>query len=638
MRVFDYNGRRIVIYERCPMEEKKIRIKWINIKTRQHENIHEVSEDKKWTTSFGMFIENHWNEKIPIKARIEISYEDAGFKTMEENMVLDQQEINHFNIHEIVSAPIEWSTETPVRYDVKVTIYNALGEVLDSHMTYMGFAGQEPFVERQEAIVYYHESGSSAFDDIMCMKQLNIQKIYYCAWEKQEAFYNLCDTYGIKVIDVLPYVEIKPQSIYQIEEYYGLYSNHPCIERYIVSPLMTKSDYYLVKEITSKNRIDIGEYPDISIMPWNRGFRQSRDYEESGLPQIEDSGWLFNSLNQSRPITRVIKKEQQRLQFELNLDQMEILIKSHYAYIDTQGFLLGYEVLEDGISVYKNIEEPLDIQPKSQYRLRLDLSAIDFNMNCQYDLNVFATLAQDTDYEKAGYIFAMEQFRLRTSQKMMEIAPSGLPMRVQAKHRKLFLEGERFSCNISRQTGEILNFALGSKELFLKPLRMECRIGEEEKSHALQFKGYTLHAVDNGTEVICSYKIKGYKGGLEVIFLMNGKNEVIMQIKPSETVPLKATHLFLRLNDSGDAISYFGKGPDDNTLQYNEGAYLGIFDIDALRVDIKRCDVQWMTIGDYEFEVSPSTTCHCKIKKDVNQFTDIEFEFVGTMPTIKMEV
>jgi hypothetical protein len=620
------------------MGEKKIRIKWLNIKARKLDNSHDFSNDEPWIISFSMFIENYWSERIPIKARIEIRNQNAGFKIMEENMVLDPQESNHFNIHEEVVNPVKWTTEMTFIYDVYVTIFNALGDQVDTYTTQMGFVGDEPFVKKQEALVYYHENEADALDDIMCMKQVNIRKIYYCAWEKKESFYQLCDIHGIKIIDVLPYVEISPQSIYQIEEYYGLYSNHPSVERWIVAPIMKKSDYYLVKEIASKNRIEIGEYPDTNTISWTRGFRQSREYEESGLPAIPESGWLFNSLNQSRPIMRVIKKQNQGFSFQINLDEMEVIIESHYLYKGTLDVLFGYEVLEDGVSILKKIQDPMDISPGEQEGILLKLDAIDYNTNCQYDLNVFATLAQDTEYEKAGYIIAMEQFRLRDSQKVMAIVSSDLPVRVQEKHRKLFLEGERVSCNISRQNGEILNLAIGSKEIFLKPMLIECLLGEDSKPGTLQFKGYSHGSASNGTEVVCTYKVKGYKGLVDVLYLMNGKNEIIVKIKASDTIPLKAVRLAIRMNDPGDAIRYFGKGPDDNTKQYNEGAYLGLFDIDAQKVDIERCDVQWMAIGEYGFDIDSATVCNCKIKKDSNHFVDIAIELIGAPAMLKIEV
>ena len=619
------------------MGEKKIKIKWINVKARKTEDLQNFSKDKRWIMSLSMFIENYWNERLPIKARIEIENQGTSFKKMEENMVLDPQESNHFNIHEDIMNPEEWTTETRVIYDVFVTIFNALGDKLDSFTTQMGFVGEEPFIEKQEPIVYYQESEGEALDDILYMKQFNIHKIYYCAWEKKDAFYQLCDTHGIRIIDVLPYVEIKPQSIYQIEEYYGLYANHPCVERWIVAPIMKKNDYYLVKEIASKNRIEIGEYPDTHLIKWDMGFRQSRDYEESGLPSIPEDRWLFNSLKQSRPIARMMKKKHQRFDFTFDAQAMEVMIESHYLYREVTDILFGYEVLEDGISIFKDAKESFKIPASHSQSLALHLEGITYNPNCQYDINIFASLAEDTYYEKAGYIIAMEQFRLQNSQKQLTVATSDLPVRVQEKHRKLFLEGERFSCNISRQNGEMLNLALGSKEIFLKPMRIACFFDEEAPA-VLQFKGYTHQNTTHGTEVVCAYKVKGHKGRLQVIYFINGKNEMLVKLVVPENIKLKSTHLDIRLNDPGDAIRYFGKGPEDNTDKYSEGSYMGLFDIDSIRVDIERCDVQWLAIGDYEFEIDPDTQCNFKIKKDINQYVDIKIELMNSPIVLKIGI
>ncbi len=618
------------------MKENKVYIKWVNINTRRQSDEEEGNE-QEWTASFCVLIENRLKEKVPVQGQIELSGENGNFIMSKENMVLNQQDVSQFNIHETVFQPVEWSTENPQYYKVTVTLRNAVGKVLDTYQTVMGFVKEEPFVNQREPIVYYQEPEATIYDDVMAMKKLNIQKIYYCGQDKKEEIYNLCDQYGIRVIDILPYTEIQPQSIYEIESYYGKYWNHPCIESTCVSPKMTQANYYLAKEIALKQRIHICTYQDENTIVWKRGFRRSKAYEASGLPHISEEQWIYNSLNQKKPMGRVIKKENQRMNFEWFKEEQVIKVINTYMEQPLEEILIGYEILEDGISIHKNFDENFEIQPGKTQEIAVDLLAIDMNIYCQYDLTVFSVLGQDAAYEKAGYILAMEQFSLQETKKTMEISPQETPMDIQKKQRKLFLEGKRQRCNIQRNTGELLNFAFQKGEFLLKPLEISYYIGEEGVAHDIQFKKYSLYERDNETEVMCEYKAKGYKGRITLCYVLNGEREFLLRVKVPQTIPLQKVCMHFRVNNSGDEISYFGKGPENNVKPYDLGAYLGVFDVDSMEVDMEREDVRWLIIGNYEFEIDPLTQCYCRIKKDANQFTDIMFELAGEQVSIKVE-
>jgi beta-galactosidase len=117
-----------------------------------------------------------------------------------------------------VAHPAKWSAETPNLYTLLVTLREAGGRVLEVVPVRIGFrrveiAGGELLVNGQAVLlkgVNRHEHDpdrghaitvESMLTDIRLMKQSNINAVRTCHYPNQPIWYDLCDEYGLYLID-----------------------------------------------------------------------------------------------------------------------------------------------------------------------------------------------------------------------------------------------------------------------------------------------------------------------------------------------------------------------------------------------------------------------------------------------------
>ncbi len=114
--------------------------------------------------------------------------------------------------------PLKWSSEKPNLYKALLTLKDSKGKVLEITSTNVGFKK----IELKKGVMLVngspvklrgtnrHEQDSrtgrsitkeTMLKDILLMKQHNINAVRTCHYPNQEAWYDLCDEYGIYVID-----------------------------------------------------------------------------------------------------------------------------------------------------------------------------------------------------------------------------------------------------------------------------------------------------------------------------------------------------------------------------------------------------------------------------------------------------
>ncbi len=117
-----------------------------------------------------------------------------------------------------VEAPLKWSAETPNRYTLVLTVKNGAGQVQEITSTKIGFRevalGSEGLkINGEEVILFgvnrhdhHPETGKtvsyeSMLEDVLLMKRFNINAVRTSHYPNDPRFYDLCDEYGLYVID-----------------------------------------------------------------------------------------------------------------------------------------------------------------------------------------------------------------------------------------------------------------------------------------------------------------------------------------------------------------------------------------------------------------------------------------------------
>ena len=148
------------------------------------------------------------------KGEVKITLSRAGETVIEDKKALDGEEIYAWK----VENPVLWSAEDPQLYDLTMEIYNESGELQEVIPQKVGFRRFEmkdgimtlngkrivfKGVNRHEfsSVSGRHVSEEELRKDLKIMKQNNINAIRTCHYPDASLIYQLCDEYGIYMID-----------------------------------------------------------------------------------------------------------------------------------------------------------------------------------------------------------------------------------------------------------------------------------------------------------------------------------------------------------------------------------------------------------------------------------------------------
>ena len=148
------------------------------------------------------------------KGTVKITLSKDGETVIEDKKALDGEKIYSWK----VADPVLWSAENPQLYDLTLEVYNEAGELQEVIPQRVGFRRFEmkdgimtlngkrivfKGVNRHEfsSISGRHVSEEELRKDLKTMKQNNINAIRTCHYPDASLIYQLCDEYGIYMID-----------------------------------------------------------------------------------------------------------------------------------------------------------------------------------------------------------------------------------------------------------------------------------------------------------------------------------------------------------------------------------------------------------------------------------------------------
>ncbi len=148
------------------------------------------------------------------KGTVKITLSKDGETVIEDKKALDGEEIYSWKVED----PVLWSAEDPQLYDLTLEVYNEAGELQEVIPQRVGFRRFEmkdgimtlngkrivfKGVNRHEfsSVSGRHVSEEELRKDLKTMKQNNINAIRTCHYPDASLIYQLCDEYGIYMID-----------------------------------------------------------------------------------------------------------------------------------------------------------------------------------------------------------------------------------------------------------------------------------------------------------------------------------------------------------------------------------------------------------------------------------------------------
>ncbi len=161
-----------------------------------------------------------------------------------------------------------------------------------------------------------------------------------------------------------------------------------------------------------------------------------------------------------------VKKIYEYIKFKaLSVNSGKIEIENKYDFTDLEEFNVSWEVLKDGVKEESGTVPSIKLSPDEK-----TVITIPFNKNmeagCEYYLNIYFSLKEDTSWAKAGHVVAGEQFALNRKQSLMALDTPSLPdINAVQQGDNLVLTGSGFKTIFNIQTAIMTSLEYDDKEM-----------------------------------------------------------------------------------------------------------------------------------------------------------------------------
>ncbi len=637
-----------------------------------------------------------------------------------------------YDIQASVTNPSLWSAEKPNLYTAIITLKDNNGNVLEAMSSKFGFRkieiknkrvyinNEQVFFKGTNRHDIHPKFGKavpveSMIQDIVMMKQHNLNTIRTSHYPNDPRMYALYDYYGLYVMDEADLENHGNNSISgmpswipafkdRIERVIQRDKNHPSVifwslgneggngdnfdEMYKVAKLLDPSRPVHYEGKNEVADIDSHMYPDLARMAafdqrdtdkpyflceyvhsmgnapgniaeyWDYIENKSQrmiggcvwDWVDQGLNMYgkpdnqyylggdfgdkpNDFDFVCNGL--TTPDRRVtaklleIKKIYQYIKFrELSLNTGKIEIENKYDFTNLNEFNIKWEVLKDGVKSESGTMPSIDLAPNQKTVITVPYNK-NMDAGSEYLLNIYFTLKNDTNWEKAGYEMASAQFALNGRQPLSSVDTSSMSdLQVSTKGDNLVIGGRDFKTTFNSQTGIMTSLQYGGKEIIHnqsgfnlnwyrsvnndkytdqnyyttendKPM-FSYQLSPDKKS--VTILSATTAAIKSPKEVRIPYTVK---------YTIYGDGTIDVDANftsPSAGSFVHRLGLQVVLPEGMENVRYYGRGPHENYWDRKVSAYIGQYQTTAKGMEQEhyvraqsmgnREDVRWVTITD----------------------------------------
>lgn len=643
-----------------------------------------------------------------------------------------------------VSNPLKWTAETPNLYKVGIELVSTNDKIIQAFVINTGFRKIEiknglflvngkpvkiKGVNRHEFDMYSGRAitRESMIKDILLMKQYNINSVRTSHYPNQPEWYNLCDEYGLYVMDEANieshglwvqdyYIGDRPewkQSI--VERNINMVErdkNHPSIVFWSMGnesgvgpnfdsayeaikhadpqkrPVHYESQNPAYKKVLSQFDIISQMYISLNDVIrlfnedttrpmiiceyshsmgnslgnfskyWNLFYKYPRmqggftwDWVDQGLRLKDENGkeyWSIINYSDGANVNDGLVTPDRRVQPEMNelkkvyqnfsvkeIDAIQglVSIENRNYFLSSDNIVLNWEVIEDGIVVYRNSLDDLRIEAQSQKLIRLQYPDNLIKTGKEYYLNLYFVLKQPTPWAEKGFEVAKEQIKLNLPINNL-IQDDNLNqfthLSVSEKKTKLTIKGSDFSVVFDKKQGAIVSYKYKNREIFADPLLPNFwRVptdndeGGGSNSYASRWReaGLDNYIIENRGFRVKNQQAKEVAVNIvnelifntgailqttEYVVFADGKIDINNIFRVDEKLPpLARVGLVVSLPKNFDNIKWYGRGPFESYEDRKSAAFIGIwegkvenqyFDYIMPQENGNKTDVRWVEI------------------------------------------
>lgn len=416
------------------------------------------------------------------------------------------QSIGQLTARTRLAGILDWNDEKPFLYDLFVTVEDRGGHELCSVHQAVGFRT----ITRQDdsilingrslqmrAAVWPSRRPAGKAEPSICemiavlrqLKQNNFNALYLKDYPADPILLELCDIYGVLVIDEAP-LEIshplmldamredsrwRKAALERLERLVRRDINHPCVVLWSAGIFRQGGALALsladsVRQLDNTRLIHILDTPDLSLELDARMTGSFGSQQQEGWPSApKGTGQCYYHLDiADSTLLRELKQIMRPLQIEaVDAANGAFTITNIRQWTAASEYQIGWLLLRDGQIILSGELDNIRIGPGEEKFVELYYGDRTFDDGSEYLLRFEAVWADDSLWATAGDEIFFAEFTLASSEPPDFEAPgrSGGRLRLESDRHHLIVSGSRFWMVFNRINGSLESWRIGDKEL-----------------------------------------------------------------------------------------------------------------------------------------------------------------------------
>ena len=305
---------------------------------------------------------------------------------------------------------------------------------------------------------------------------------------------------------------------------------------------------------------------------------------------------IVNPDRTPHPALYETKKVYQYVKFkQTNLNAGEIEIRNIYDFTNLNTLAFSWKLLENGVEVAEGNLPVIDVAPYQSTKIKIDIPTLT-NSDSDYHLNIYAKTSKLSPLVPKNHIVAYEQFQLQEGNfsRNSDISKSDI---ISNKNNSIYnISNANFKIEFNTKTGEIITLNYGDDNVLKKGIKpnfwrattdndfgfkMPKKLGEwKEASNNQDLIAFEENNSGKNVTVKATYNLPAIKDA-KVVMTYNissdGTVNVHTELKnvASSLPVLPRFGTNFMIDESYNAVSWFGRGPHENYQDRNTAALVG---------------------------------------------------------------
>ena len=329
-----------------------------------------------------------------------------------------------------------------------------------------------------------------------------------------------------------------------------------------------------------------------------------------------------------KPAMYVCKYVYQPVEFTaVDLPSYKIALKNRNFHMSTERYTYSWVIRDEKTVLQKGTFDAPVLAPGESAEIVIPAKKVTFKPGAVYMLEVYAHEGEELPYADAAHVHSSEQFVLSERATPAPVQAKGRTPEISENIAAYVITAGKVTVTIDKTTGYLAGYQDGGRQMLkaqMTPNFWRAEIDNDwrgwKPSHYLRVwktapeklsePQIVTSAEGSAAVVSVSRILDGGKAELSLKYMMypDGRLNVSYNIQIAESV-LEPLRIGLQTQIAGelDNLSYFGRGPQENYSDRNDGIFLGLWNTTPADMMYQyvypqengnRTDVRWISCAD----------------------------------------